>query len=114
MPLQLKRSVRVTSCCCCDADIVCSSQEIQPSMWLRIASLNLAEPLRPTALPHGSALHLSITCKLLLCVRLGMNRDRRCGHNAAETPLHASDMMWPTDIGGVQHDNIVILIPKPS
>ena len=29
------------------------------------------------------------TCKLLLCVRLGMSRDRRCGHHAAETPLHA-------------------------
>ena len=36
----------------------CSSQEIQPSTWLRIASLHLAETLRPTALPHGSALHL--------------------------------------------------------
>ena len=83
-------------------------------MWLLIASLNLAERLRPTALPHGSALHLSITCKLLLCVRLGMSRDRRCGHHAAETPLYAPHMMWPTDIGGVQHDNIVILTPKPS
>ena len=31
----------------------CSSQEIQ-----RIASLHLAETLRPTALPHESALHL--------------------------------------------------------
>ena len=31
----------------------CSSQEIQ-----RIASLDLAETLRPTALPHDSALHL--------------------------------------------------------
>ena len=36
----------------------CSSQEIQPSTWLWIASLHLAETLRPTALPHGSALHL--------------------------------------------------------
>ena len=36
----------------------CSSQEIQPSTWLRIASLHLAETLRPAALPHGSALHL--------------------------------------------------------
>ena len=62
----------------------CSSQEIQ-----RIASLHLAETLRPTALPHGSVLHLYITSKLLLCVRLGMSRDRRCGHHAAETPLHA-------------------------
>ena len=44
--------------------------------------------LRSTALPHGSALHLHITCKLLLCVRLGMSRDRCCGHRAAETPLH--------------------------
>ena len=31
----------------------CSSQEIQ-----RIASLHLAETLRPTALPQGRALHL--------------------------------------------------------
>ena len=29
----------------------CSSQETQPSTWLRIASLHLAETLRPTALP---------------------------------------------------------------
>ena len=36
----------------------CSSQEIQPSAWLRIALLHLAETLRPTALPHDSALHL--------------------------------------------------------
>ena len=44
------------------------------SMWneiQRIASLHLAETLRPTALPHDSALHLKITCKLLLSVRLG-------------------------------------------
>ena len=34
----------------------CGSQEIQLSTWLRIASLHLAEPLRPTALPHGSVL----------------------------------------------------------
>ena len=34
---------------------------------------------------HGSALHLYITCELLLCVRLGMSRDRRCGHHAAGT-----------------------------
>ena len=66
-----------------------SSQETQPSTWLRIASLHLAETLRPTALPHGSALHLYITCKLLLCVRLGMSRGHRCGHHAAKTPLHA-------------------------
>ena len=26
-------------------------------------------------------------CKLLLCVRLGMSRDRCYGHHAAETPL---------------------------
>ena len=26
---------------------------------------------------------------LLLCVRLGISRERRCGHHAAETPLHA-------------------------
>ena len=26
---------------------------------------------------------------LLLCVRLGMSRDHRCGHHAAETPLQA-------------------------
>ena len=36
----------------------CSSAEIQPSTWLRIASLHLAKTLRPAALPHGSALHL--------------------------------------------------------
>ena len=36
----------------------CSSQEMQPSTWLRIASLHLAETLRPTALPHDSTLHL--------------------------------------------------------
>ena len=35
-----------------------SSTEIQPSTLLRIASLHLAETLRPTALPHGSAHHL--------------------------------------------------------
>ena len=51
----------------------CSSPQIQPSTWLRIASLHLAETSRPTALPHGSALHLQITCKLLLCVRLGIS-----------------------------------------
>ena len=44
--------------------------------------------LRSTALPHGRALHLQITCKLLLCVGLGMNRERCCGHHAAETPLY--------------------------
>ena len=71
----------------------CSSQEIQTSTWLWIASLHLAGTLRPTALPHGSALHVWITWKLLLCVRLGMSRDRRCGHHAAETPHHASHMM---------------------
>ena len=52
-------------------------------MWnqkQRIASLHLAETLRPTALPHDSALHLQITCKLLLSVRLGTSGDRRCGH----------------------------------
>ena len=27
--------------------------------------------------------------KVLLCVRLGMSRDRRCGNHAAETPLRA-------------------------
>ena len=63
----------------------CSSQEIQPPTWPRIASLHLAGTLRLTSLPHGSALHLQITCKLLLCVRLGMSRDRHCGHDAAET-----------------------------
>ena len=53
-------------------------------MWneiQRIASLHLAETLRPTALPHDSALHLYITCKLLLSVRLGISGDRRCGHH---------------------------------
>ena len=48
------------------------------SMWneiQRIASLHLAETLRPTALPHDSALHLYITCKLLLSVRLGISGD---------------------------------------
>ena len=53
-------------------------------MWneiQRIASLHLAETLRPTALPHDSALHLYIACKLLLSVRLGTGGDRRCGHH---------------------------------
>ena len=52
-------------------------------MWnekQRIASLHLAEPLRPTPLPDDSALNLSITCQLLLSVRLGTSGDRRCGH----------------------------------
>ena len=39
--------------CPTTAVLSCSSQEIQ-----RIASLHLAETLRPTALPHESALHL--------------------------------------------------------
>ena len=34
------------------------SQQFQPSSWLRIALMHLAETLRPTALPHGRALHL--------------------------------------------------------
>ena len=51
----------------------------------RIASLHLAETLRPTALPHDSALHLWITCKLLLCVRVSLRADA--------TPCYASDMM---------------------
>ena len=53
-------------------------------MWneiQRIASLHLAETLRLTALPHDSALHLYITCKLLLSVRPGTSGDRRCGHH---------------------------------
>ena len=53
-------------------------------MWneiQRIASLHVAETLRPTALPHDSALHLEITCKLLLSVRLGTSGDRRGGHH---------------------------------
>ena len=52
-------------------------------MWnekQRIASLHLAETLRPTALPHDSALHLQIAWKLRLSVRLGTSGDRRCGH----------------------------------
>ena len=52
-------------------------------MWneiQRIASLHLAETSRPTALPHDSALHPYIKCKLLLFVRLGTSGDRRCGH----------------------------------
>ena len=44
--------------------------------------------LRSTGLPHGSVIHLQITCKLLLCVGLGMSRDRCCGHHAAKTPLY--------------------------
>ena len=43
-------------------------------------SLHLAETLRPTALPHDSALHLKIMWKLLLSVRLGTSGDRRWGH----------------------------------
>ena len=39
--------------CPTTAVLSCSSQETQ-----RIASLHLAETLRPTALPHDSALHL--------------------------------------------------------
>ena len=95
----------------------CSSQEIQPSTWLRIASLHLAETLRPTALPHGSAPHLYITCRLLLCVRLGMSRDRRCGHHAAETALHACTavrVLKYHSVRKVKKIFMVILIPKPS
>ena len=43
----------VPSCTSAIQQQSCSSQEIQ-----RIASLHLAETLRPTALPHGSALHI--------------------------------------------------------
>ena len=53
----------------------------------RIASLHLAETLRPTALPRDGALHLYITCKLLLCVRLGISRDRRCGQTLLRAML---------------------------
>ena len=69
----------------------CSSPEIQPSTWRRIASLHLAETLRPTALPHGMAARSTSRSRAdccCLCVWLGMSRDRRCGHHAAETPLH--------------------------
>ena len=93
----------------------CSSQEIQPSTWRRISSLHLAETLKPTELLHGNALHLYTTCKLLLCVRLGMSRDRRCGHHAVETPLHACTAVRVTkyqlspESKGIFH---LILIPK--
>ena len=93
----------------------CSSQKIQPSTWRRIASLHLAEPLRQTALPHGSALHLEITCKLLLCVRLGVSRDRGCGHHAVETPLHdCTAVRVPKyhSVRNVKKVFIVILVPK--
>ena len=56
------------------SEACCRTQETRPGA------------LRTTALPHGSALHLQITCKLLLCVGLGMNRDRCCGLHAAEAP----------------------------
>ena len=65
---------------------------MQPSTWLRISSLHLAETLRPTALPHGSAfraLHLYITSTLLLCVRFLLSRDHCYEIYAAETQLQA-------------------------
>ena len=40
-----------------------------------------------------------------------MSRDRRCGNHAAETPLHASHIMWYVKVKKVF---IAILIPKPS
>ena len=58
------------------SEACCRTQETRPGT------------LRSRALPHGSALHLQITCRLLLCVGLGMSRDRCCGHHAAETPLY--------------------------
>ena len=85
----------------------------------RIASLHLAETLRPTALPHDSALHLWITCKLLLCVRVSLRADA--------TPCYASDMMLVLLYGyehnfvsmsctGTKIKNvfIVVLIPELS
>ena len=40
-----------------------------------------------------------------------MSRDRCCGHHTAETPLHASHMLWYVKVKNIF---IVILIPKRS
>ena len=64
------------------------------SMWNemeRIASLHLDETLRPTALPHDSALHLYITCMLLLSVRLAPVVTVAAGTRWGDaTPCYAS------------------------
>ena len=97
------------------------------SMWNeihRIASLHLVETLRPTALPHDSALHLYITCKLLLSVRLAPVVTVAAGTTWGDaTPCYASHHMMLVllyEYGrmvctGTKIKNffIVVLIPKP-
>ena len=67
--------------------------------------------LRSTALPHGSALHLQITCKLLVCVRLGTSRYRCCGHHAAETPLYDCSALRVPNFHSVRKVKMVFIAP---
>ena len=77
-------------------------------MWnekQRIASLHLDETLRPTALPHDSALHLYITCMLLLSVRLAPVVTVAAGTRWGDaTRCYASHHMMLVLLYGLAHN----------